>query len=270
MNVATRAAIVASVAWVAMVVGLASAVTPQFDDLRNQTPIHGDAAAGATKAATCAACHGAQGIAVAPTFPNLAGQSASYLYVQLRAFKDGARVNAVMQPLAKALTDQDMRNLAAHFASLPGKLASQAQESSRGSILFHDGDATKGVPPCQGCHGVEGKGPHPDPGSTAPQPAWSTFPVLAGQNAPYVLEQLKAYRDGTRVGTSNDKVMQGVAHNLSEDDMHALADYVSSLPLKAVMGSNCRCKQLACRCSRKRDGSPYPHQYPHVDQATAF
>lgn len=226
----TRTAIVVSVALVAMALGVALAASPSFDDLRKQVPIRGDAAAGATKAALCAACHGAKGIAAAPVFPNLAGQSATYLYVQLRAFKDGARDNAVMQPLAKTLTDQDMRNLATHFASLPAKTAPQpAQESSRGSILFHDGDATQGVPPCQGCHGVDGKGPHPDSTSTAPQPAWSTFPRLADQNAPYVLEQLKAYRDGTRVGTSNDKVMQGVAHKLSPADMQALAGYVSTL-----------------------------------------
>jgi cytochrome c553 len=227
--ICTRTAIVAATT-LAMTIGMALAATPQFDDLRNQMPIHGDAAAGAAKAAACAACHGPKGIAVAPTFPNLAGQSETYVYVQLRAFKNGARVNAVMQPLAKALNDQDMRNLAAHFASLPGKSAARAtQVSPRGGVLFHDGDTAQGVPPCQGCHGVDGRGPRPDPASIAPQPAWSTFPVLAGQNAPYVLAQLKAYHDGTRVGTSNDKVMQGVAHNLSEADMRALADYVSDL-----------------------------------------
>lgn len=230
MTFTTRTATVASIALAAMVLVAAPAATPQFDDLRNQAPIHGDAAAGTAKAATCSACHGPKGIAVASTFPNLAGQSETYLYVQLRAFKDGARVNAVMQPLAKAMTDQDMRNLAAHFASLPGKSAARpAQASSRGSTLFHGGDAAQGVPPCQGCHGVGGGGPHPDATSTAPQPAWSTFPVLAGQNAQYVLAQLKAYHDGIRVDTSNDKVMQGVAHNLNEADMRALADYVSSL-----------------------------------------
>lgn len=233
MSFTTRAAIVASIASVAMTIGVALAASPHFDDLRKQAPIVGDAAAGATRAAVCAACHGSNGIAVAPTFPNLAGQSATYLYVQLRAFKDGARDNAVMQPLAKTLTDHDMRNLAAHFASLPGKPAPQtAQQSSRGSNLFHDGDAAQGIPPCQGCHGADGRGPRPDPSSTAPQPAWSTFPVLAGQNAPYVLEQLQAYHDGTRIGTSNDKVMQGVARNLSAADMHALADYISGLSSK--------------------------------------
>jgi cytochrome c553 len=226
----TRAAVVSSVALLAMAIGAALAASAPFDDLRGQAPIHGDAAAGAAMAGTCAACHGGNGIAVAPTFPNLAGQSATYLYVQLRAFKDGARDNAVMQPLAKTLGDRDMRNLAAHFASLPGKTASQAaRASSRGAMLFHDGDAARGVPPCQGCHGVDGRGPRPDSTSTAPQPAWTTFPALAGQNAPYVLAQLKAYHDGTRVGTSNDKVMQGVAHSLSAADMHALAEYVSTL-----------------------------------------
>jgi cytochrome c553 len=224
--------LVAPIALLAMAIGVALAAPP-FDDLRKQAPIHGDAAAGATRAAVCAACHGGDGIAVAPTFPNLAGQSATYLYAQLRAFKDGARANAVMQPLAKTLTDQDMRDLAVHFASLPGRPGPQAaRESSRGASLFHDGDATKGVPPCQGCHGIDGRGPRPDPTSTAPQPAWSTFPVLAGQNAPYVLEQLRAYHDGTRTGTSNDKVMQGVARNLGAADMQALADYVAGLSSK--------------------------------------
>lgn len=225
-----RAAAISSIAMLAMVIGVTVAATAPFDDMREQAPIHGDPAAGAARAATCAACHGAEGIAVAPTFPNLAGQSATYLYVQLRAFKDGARENAVMQPLAKALSDQDMRNLAVHFASLSGKTTPHTTlASSRGAVLFHEGDATQGVPPCQGCHGVDGRGPRPDPASTAPHPAWSTFPVLAGQNAPYVLAQLKAYHDGTRIGTSNDKVMQGVAHNLGAADMRALAEYVSTL-----------------------------------------
>ncbi|MBU6478803.1 MAG: cytochrome c4 [Xanthomonadaceae bacterium] len=226
----TRVAIVLSAVCTILAVGMALAATTPFDDLRKQAPVHGDVAAGAAKAATCAACHGANGIAAAPTFPNLAGQSETYLYVQLRAFKDGARVNAVMQPLAKMLTDQDMRDLSAHFASLPGKSASgETQTSSRGYTLFHDGDPAQGVPPCQGCHGVDGRGPRPDPTSTAPQPAWSTFPVLAGQNSSYVAEQLKAFRDNKRIGTSNGRIMRGVARNLSEEDMRALASYLSNL-----------------------------------------
>ncbi|ODU94294.1 MAG: hypothetical protein BGP23_12075 [Lysobacterales bacterium 66-474] len=208
---------------------MAVAANAPFEDLRSQPPIHGDAAAGAAKAATCAACHGADGIAIAPTFPNLAGQSATYLYVQLREFRNDTRVSAVMQPLVADLGDQDMRDLAAHFASLPGKPAAAVQQtSSRGYALYHDGDPGAGVPACQGCHGVDGRGPRPDITSTAPHPAWSTFPALAGQDTLYVLAQLQAYHAGTRADSSNDKVMQGVAQNLSDADMQALADYISS------------------------------------------
>ncbi|HEY3521920.1 MAG TPA: c-type cytochrome [Rhodanobacteraceae bacterium] len=205
------------------------AAAPPFDDVRGQLPVRGDAARGAAKAAACAACHGAQGIAIAPTFPNLAGQSPTYLYVQLRAFKDGARDNAVMKPMASALSDQDMLDIASHFASLPGKTGSAtATGDSRGRTLFHEGDPAKGIPPCQGCHGADGRGPRPAPASNAPQPAWSTFPALAGQNAIYVAEQLKAFREGTRLGTSNDKVMQSVARNLDDADMQALATYIAT------------------------------------------
>jgi cytochrome c553 len=225
-----RTALVSVAATMVLAAGVAMAAAAAFDDLRKQAPVHGDAAAGAARATVCAACHGADGIAIAPTFPNLAGQSETYLYVQLRAFKHGSRGNAVMQTLAAALTDQDMRDLAAHFAALPGKPATgKPPTSSRGYSLFHDGDPAQGVPPCQGCHGVDAKGPQPDRTSTAPQPAWSTFPVLAGQNGQYVLAQLKAYHDGTRIGTSNDKIMQGVARNLSAADMQALADYISTM-----------------------------------------
>ena len=218
-----------AVAFVPLQTCVALAANAPFDDVRRQLPIQGDAARGAAKAAACAACHGAQGVATAPTFPNLAGQSPTYLYVQLRAFKDGARDNAVMKPMASLLSDQDMRDVAAHFAALPGKTASAAATAdSRGGTLFHEGDPAKGIPPCQGCHGSDGRGPRPETVSTAPQPAWSTFPALAGQNAIYVMEQLKTFREGTRIGTSNDKVMQGVARNLDDADMQAVATYIAT------------------------------------------
>ena len=212
----------------AAAIGCAAAADAPFYDLRNQPPMHGDAVRGAGKIAACAACHGPRGVAVAPTFPNLAGQSATYLYVQLRAFKDGSRDNAVMKPMASALSDQDMRDVAGYYASQPGKTGSVGDPSSRGYAMFHEGDPAKGIPPCQGCHGSDGRGPRPSTAGVAPQPAWSTFPTLAGQNAPYVRAQLKAFHDGTRVGTSNDRIMQGVAHNLEEQDMQALAAYLAS------------------------------------------
>lgn len=78
----------------------------------------GDAAAGKAKAATCAGCHGANGKAANPSWPNLAGQNAAYIVSQLKAFKAGTRKNPMMSPMAKPLSDADMANLAAYFSSL--------------------------------------------------------------------------------------------------------------------------------------------------------
>lgn len=81
----------------------------------------GDAAAGESKAITCAGCHGIDGIATSPTFPNLAGQNAPYIVAQLKAFKSGERdsaQSAIMAPQASGLSEQDMEDLAAYFSSL--------------------------------------------------------------------------------------------------------------------------------------------------------
>ena len=87
--------------------------------LANPALAAGDAAAGKTKSAVCAACHGANGKAVIPTYPHLAGQRADYTEVQLKAFRDGTRANPIMAPMAKPLSDQDIADLAAYYASLP-------------------------------------------------------------------------------------------------------------------------------------------------------
>jgi len=78
----------------------------------------GDLAAGKAKAATCAGCHGANGISAVPTYPNLAGQKEAYLVKQLKAFKDGSRKDPTMNAMAAPLTDDDMANVSAYFASL--------------------------------------------------------------------------------------------------------------------------------------------------------
>jgi len=78
----------------------------------------GDIAAGKQKAATCAGCHGANGISTNPQWPNLAGQNAPYIVLQLKAFKSGTRKSAIMQPMAQSLSEADMDNVAAYFSSL--------------------------------------------------------------------------------------------------------------------------------------------------------
>ncbi|MES2312026.1 MAG: c-type cytochrome [Pseudomonadota bacterium] len=204
-----------------------SAALASVLDQRRMQPISGDAQAGAGKAAVCAACHGAQGVAIAPNFPNLAGQSATYLYAQLKEFHDGQRTDPVMSGQAAALSDVDMRNLASYYASLAPKPAGQADASSRGAQLYLAGDPAQGIPPCQGCHGPAGLGPQPHP-SRAPQPPWATFPHLRGQSALYLTKELGDFKHGARAGSSNAKVMHGVAQTLSDDDLQALSAFLSS------------------------------------------
>lgn len=209
----------------------AASVPPRpaaFADLRSQPPVSGDAQAGAGKAAVCGACHGPQGVAIAPNFPNLAGQSATYLYVQLKQFKDGQRSDPVMTGQAAALSDQDMRDLASHYASLPAKPAGQADATSRGAQLYLAGDPAQGIPPCQGCHGPAAQGPQPHR-SGAPQPPWSTYPHLRGQSAFYLGKALGDFRSATRGDSSNAKVMEGVAQTLGDADVQALSTYLSTL-----------------------------------------
>jgi cytochrome c553 len=201
---------------------------PAMLDLRRMQPITGDARAGAGKAAVCAACHGAQGVAIAPTFPNLAGQSATYLYLQLKEFHDGERNDPVMTGQAAALSDADMRDLASYYAALAPKPAGQADAGSRGAQLYLAGDPAQGIPPCQGCHGPTGLGPQPHP-SSAPQPPWATWPHLRGQSALYVAKQLGDFKSGARAGNTNAKVMEGVAQTLGDDDVQALATWLSTL-----------------------------------------
>ncbi|MFC4527473.1 cytochrome c4 [Dyella halodurans] len=204
-----------------------SAAPPSVQDLRRMHPISGDAKAGAAKTAVCLACHGPQGVAIAPNFPHLAGQSASYLYVQLKEFHDGQRKDPVMTGQAATLTDDDMRNLASYYATLPPKPAGKGDASSRGAQLYRAGDPARGIPPCQACHGPAGLGPQPHP-SAAPQPPWATFPHLRGQSGLYLTKQLGDFKRGTRAGNSNARVMHGVAQTLSDDDIQALSAYLSS------------------------------------------
>ncbi len=196
-------------------------------DLRRMQPVSGDARAGAGKAAVCAACHGAQGVAIAPNFPNLAGQSATYLYVQLKQFHDGERNDPVMTGQAAALSDADMRDLASYYAAQAPKPAGGADAASRGAQLYLAGDPAQGIPPCQGCHGPTGMGPQPHP-SSAPQPPWSTFPRLRGQSPLYVVKELGDFKSGTRAGSSNAKVMHGVAATLGDDDVQALSTWLGT------------------------------------------
>jgi len=169
----------------------------------------------------CAACHGADGNSAGGAYPKLAGQHAAYLTKQLRDFKPQGgkpplRNNAIMAGFAAALSDQDMINVAAWFASQTPKpgFAHDAKTVPLGQTIWRAGIADKGVPACAACHGPTGQG------------IPIQYPRLSGQWAEYVVAQLSAFQQGTR---NNSDPMRQIAHRLSDDEVKAVADYAAGL-----------------------------------------
>lgn len=174
------------------------------------------ALAGKEKAAACASCHGADGNSLVAMYPKLAGQSASYLIKQLKEFKDGTRKNAIMAGMSAALSEQDSIDLASYFAAQKATTGN-GKSNVLGKKLYFGGDAKRGIPACVACHGVKGQG--------IPQ---AGFPAVAGQNAEYLLTQLKSFHRGERANDKNG-VMRGVTRKLKDKQAAALVQYMSSL-----------------------------------------
>ena len=178
----------------------------------------GDAAAGAQKSAVCGACHGATGSSINPEWPNLAGQHESYIVAQLQSFKQAIRDNPLMMPNAALLSDQDMQDLGAHFASqTPAGLEADPSIYITGEKLYRGGDSERKLPACIACHGPQGRGNGP-----------AKYPALRTQHAVYTYNQLKAYAEGRRRTPGND-IMQVVAAKLADNEMRALASYTQGL-----------------------------------------
>ena len=208
---------------------LALAGSPGTLDLRRIEPLRGDAAAGKSTAAACGACHGAVGISPVAAFPNLAGQHAEYLYWQLVEFKRDARPESPMTAQVTPLGNAAMRDLATYFASLPAvnvPAKGKPESANHGGILYREGDPAKGVPPCQGCHGVDGRG-HPLANDDA---RWRTYPILRGQHADYLVQRLKDFRDGKHTLSSGDRIMTPIARTLDDDSIQALAHWLAAGP----------------------------------------
>jgi cytochrome c553 len=178
----------------------------------------GDAAAGEAKAATCAACHGADGNSANPDWPKLAGQHAKYVDKQLKDFKAGRRVNAMMTGMVAPLSEADMADLAAFYATKTrsGGFASE-QRVALGEKIYRGGNAKSGVPACMACHGPTGAG---DP--------LGGIPALSGQHAKYLAVQLYAFRDGER-GNDPRAMMRDVARWMTKDEIEAVSEYIVGL-----------------------------------------
>lgn len=189
-----------------------------------EAPAKADPAKGKIVAESiCVACHGADGNSMSSANPHLAGQIEQYLYKQLVNFKavDGkpaARDNAIMAGMVAALSDEDMKNVAAWYASQKLKPESAKNESTLalGKKLWRQGDFKKGIPACAGCHGPAGAG----------IPA--QYPRLAGQFAEYTEAQLKAFRAEERANDP-ERMMRMIAAKLSDVEIKAVSDYAAGL-----------------------------------------
>ena len=195
----------------------------------NQALAAGDAAAGESKVAMCAGCHGSDGNSMVPAFPKLAGLGEKYMTAQLRMVKSGERVIVEMTGILDAWSDQDLQDMAAYYDSKP-IVTSGAQDITLvgisdpdealdfGENVYRGGNMKTGVAACTGCHSPSGSGNNP-----------AGYPAQGGQYASYIEKQLLAYRRGERASGGNAKIMQGVAANLSDKEIKAVANYISGL-----------------------------------------
>jgi cytochrome c553 len=179
----------------------------------------------AQRVLACTGCHGAQGRAASDGYhPRIAGKPATYLYNQLLSFRDGRRQYALMNKLLAPLSDEYLREIANHFASLdlpyppPQPATGSADALSRGEELVRKGDAARRIPACVQCHGSALMGVAP------------AIPALIGMPRDYLNAQLGAWRIGNRRALEPDCMAQ-IAELLNPDDISALSQWLAALPV---------------------------------------
>jgi cytochrome c553 len=218
----TRKRLVRSAAAAMLVAGLGSApigvahtqsAPPRPDVKRGAVIVTQGTARGAP---ACAQCHAFNGTSDGSgAFPRLAGQSSYYLSRQMRAFISGDRVNAVMSPIAEALSSDDIADVSAYYAGVsapfPPLPAADAALVKRGEELAKVGSAAKDIPACDNCHGPGGAGEPP------------AIPYLAGQYGRYIAFELHMWQRGFR--KSSPEAMAQIAKRLDDQDIAAIAAY---------------------------------------------
>lgn len=181
----------------------------------------GDAQAGKQKSQTCVACHQGDGNSVNPIWPKLAGQHAKYLEKQLKDFRQGEqgpRYEPSMYGMVAALSDEDIADLAAFYSSQKISLgAADEDKVALGERIYRGGNFETKVVACGACHGPQGLG-----NSAA------NYPRLSGQHADYVVQQLKAFANGSR-SNSPAAMMHTISKRMTEEEMQAVASYIQGL-----------------------------------------
>lgn len=186
----------------------------------------GDAAAGKAKAATCVACHGADGNSLVASFPKLAGQGERYLIKQMHDIKNGDRVVPTMAGQLDSKSDQDIADMAAYFASQPASLGVAQNDKELlklGEQIYRVGNEEKGIAACSACHSPTGQGND-----------LAGYPHLAGQHADYTALQLKKFRSektgaDARYNDGDTRIMRDTAYRMSDKEIEAVANYIAGL-----------------------------------------
>lgn len=179
----------------------------------------GDPQAGKDKTAICAACHGPTGNSAVPNFPRLGGQGESYLIKQTQDIKSGERKVLEMTGFVEHLSDQDIADISAFYASQAVVVGQVDPEYiALGEKLYRGGDVDRGIPACSSCHSPTGKG----------NPL-AKFPLLSGQHAEYVGKTLRDFREGVRVNDGDSMIMRSTAEKLSNKEIDALSSYINGL-----------------------------------------
>ena len=164
---------------------------------------------------SCFLCHGANGESTSEVFPRLAGQNAEYIAKQLEAFKSGSRKSSAMADMVAKLTPDEMLALGHYYQkmALPREEAKDPQLAGVGRYIYHSGNKFSGLPSCASCHGASGEGA-------------ANLPRLATQFSGYLFTQLKQFNKRER--TNDNAVMHSIAEKMTELEMAAVAEYLSS------------------------------------------
>jgi len=179
----------------------------------------GDPESGKDKSYTCSSCHGTDGNSIMGLWPSLAGQNAAYLEKQLALIKSGERVIPEMMGLLDSLNEQDLKDLAAYYASNKNSIGEVKKDLvDLGYKLYFSGNIEKGVPACTGCHSPNGLGN-----------SQAAYPLLSGQKPEYIAKTLKEYRTGGRDYSEASKIMVSIAYKLDDKEIEALASFIHGL-----------------------------------------
>ena len=189
----------------------------------------GDASAGRNKTQVCVACHSTDGNSLVPTFPKLAGQNERYLLKQMQDIRDGARPVPTMVGQLDNMSDRDLADIAAFYASQTASGGRASPDKvALGASIYRGGVSASGVAACIACHGATGSGNAP-----------AGFPRLAGQYAEYTADQLRRFRTGAentleqnsngRTNDGDSRMMRDVAYRMTDNEIEAVASFIAGL-----------------------------------------